>query len=262
LARESDSLVFAAGAFSGGAATAEVVDALAVAFRTGLGLTYDQLGPAAAHQTERMLAPWARLALVPQIIPALDGVAARLEAGGRVADVGCGGGAAVRALARSFPHSTFEGTDLSRLAIERAQRAAAEEGLGNVTFRVERAEELPAAGYDLILSFDCLHDMAHPDRAAQAIRGAIADDGTWLIREIKSTGDWRQDQRIPVLALMYGSSVSVCMSSAMSEPGGAGLGTLGLPPDRVDALCRSAGFGTVRLHDFDDPANLYYEVRA
>jgi 2-polyprenyl-3-methyl-5-hydroxy-6-metoxy-1,4-benzoquinol methylase len=262
LARETASLAFAAGAFSGGAATPDVVDGLADAFRTGRGLTYDQLGPAAAHQTERMLAPWARLALVPRIIPSLDGVAARLEEGARVADVGCGGGAAVRALARAFPGSTFEGTDLSRLAIERARAAAADEHLGNVTFRTERAEDLPPGiGYDLILSFDCLHDMAHPDRAALAIRRAIADDGTWLIREIKSTGDWREDQRIPVLALMYGSSVSVCMSSAMSEPDGAGLGTLGLPPQGVDALCRAAGFGTVRLHDFDDPANLYYEVR-
>jgi 2-polyprenyl-3-methyl-5-hydroxy-6-metoxy-1,4-benzoquinol methylase len=262
LAREDDSLAFAAGAFSGGAASPEVVDALAAAFRTGRGLTYDQLGPAAAHQTERMLAPWARLALVPEIIPALDGVAERLEAGARVADVGCGGGAAVRALARAFPASFFEGTDLSRLAIERAGAAASEAGLRNTAFRIERAEDLPAeTGYDLILSFDCLHDMAHPGRAASAIRRAIADDGTWLIREIKSSGDWHQDQRIPLLALMYGSSVSVCMSSALSEPDGAGLGTLGLPPDRVDELCRSAGFSRVRRHDFDDPANLYYEVR-
>jgi 2-polyprenyl-3-methyl-5-hydroxy-6-metoxy-1,4-benzoquinol methylase len=262
LAREDDSLAFAAGAFSGGAATPEVVDALAAAFRTGRGLTYDQLGPAAAHQTERMLAPWARLALVPEIIPALDGMTERLEAGAHVADVGCGGGAAVRALAHAFPASTFEGTDLSGLAIERAQAAATEEGLRNTTFRIQRAEDLSSeTGYDLILSFDCLHDMAHPGRAALAIRRAIAEDGTWLIREIKSTGDWHQDQRIPLLALMYGSSVSVCMSSAMSEPDGAGLGTLGLPPDGVDELCRSAGFSTVRRHDFDDPANLYYEVR-
>ncbi len=81
LAREGESLAFAAGAFSGAAATPDVVDALIEAFRTGRGLTYDQLGPTAAHQTERMLAPWARLALVPVLIPRLDGVAAKLEAG-------------------------------------------------------------------------------------------------------------------------------------------------------------------------------------
>ena len=263
LAREDDSLVFAAGAFSGGAATPDVVEALAEAFRSGRGLTYDQLGPTAAHQTERMLAPWVRLALVPVIIPALEGVAAKLAAGARVADVGCGAGLAVRELAAAFPTSAFHGTDLSRLAIERAEWAAADAGLTNVTFSVARAEDLVAdSGYDLVLTFDCLHDMCFPDRAARAIRRALHTDGTWLIKEIRSSGDWLLDQRNPVLAMMYGSSVSMCMSSAMSEPGGAGLGTLGLPPARVDALCRAAGFGSVTVHDFDDPANLYYEVRA
>ena len=146
LAREEGSLAFAAGAFSGGAATPEVVDALADAFRTGRGLTYDQLGPTAAHQTERMLAPWARLALVPVLIPALDGVEAKLTAGARVADVGCGAGVALRILARAFPASMFHGTDLSRLAIERAEWAAADEGLTNVSFSVARAEDVPAGG--------------------------------------------------------------------------------------------------------------------
>jgi 2-polyprenyl-3-methyl-5-hydroxy-6-metoxy-1,4-benzoquinol methylase len=262
LAREEDSLAFAAGAFTGAAAAPDVVDALADAFRTGRGLTYDQLGPTAAHQTERMLAPWARLAMVPVLIPALDGVEAKLTAGARVADVGCGAGVALRTLARAFPASSFHGTDLSGLAIERAARAAADEGLTNVTFGVARAEDLPAgSGYDLVLAFDCLHDMTFPDRAAAALRRAIADDGTWLIREIKSSGRWQQDQRNPMLAMMYGSSVSVCMSSALSEPGGAGLGTLGLPPPRVEALCTAAGFTRVVVHDVEDPANLYYEVR-
>ena len=262
LSREDESLAFAAGAFSGAAAAPEVVDALADAFRTGRGLTYDQQGPTAAHQTERMLAPWARLALVPVIIPALDGVAAKLRRGARVADVGCGAGVAVRALAQAFPASRFEGSDLSELAIARARRAAAEEGLANAEFTVARAEELVAgAGYDLVLTFDCLHDMTRPDAAAQAIRAAIAGDGTWLIREIKSSGRWDRDQRNPMLAMLYGSSVASCMSSALSEPGGAGLGTLGLPPDAVRALCARAGFARVTLHDLDDPANLYYEVR-
>lgn len=261
LAREDESLAFSAGAFSGGAATPAVVDALADAFRTGRGLTYDQLGPTAAHQTERMLAPWARLALVPRIVPALEGVAAKLEHGALVADVGCGGGAALRALARAYPRSTFHGTDLSRLAIARAELGVREEGLSNVELAVARAEDLPAgAGYDLVLTFDCLHDMTHPELAAAAVRGAIAADGTWLIREIKSSGSWGRDQRNPMLALLYATSVAGCMSSALSEPDGAGLGTLGLPPDAVEELCHTAGFSNIRRHDFDDPANLYYEV--
>jgi hypothetical protein len=118
----------------------------------------------------------------------------------------------------------------------------------------------PEPLYDLILTFDCLHDMSHPDRVAKAIRRAIRPDRVWLIKEIRSTGRWQDDIRNPVLALAYGYSVAMCMSSALSEPGGAGLGTLGLPPDKVEALCRDAGFSTVTLHDIDDPGNFYYEV--
>jgi len=267
LARETSSLLFAGGAFSGGAATPEVVDALADAFRTGRGLTYDQLGPAAAHQTERMLAPWARLALLPRLVPALAGVEARLRDGGRVADVGCGSGAALLALAEAFPAGRFDGLDPSGLAIARAREAAATAGLTNTRFEVARGEDLTPAGtgdhpgYDLILTFDCLHDMTRPDTVARAIGAALAPGGTWLIREIRGSGSWLGDQKNPVLALMYGFSVVSCMSCALSEPGGAGLGTLGLPPPAVERLCRDAGFTDVRLHDIDDPSNLYYEVR-
>jgi 2-polyprenyl-3-methyl-5-hydroxy-6-metoxy-1,4-benzoquinol methylase len=261
LAREEDSLAFAAGAFGGGAAPPEVVDALADAFRTGAGLTYDELGRVSAHRLARQSGPWARLALAQRVIPALGGVEGRLQAGARVLEVGCGGGLALLALAAAYPASRFEGIDLSRFAIEHAERAAAASGLDNVAFRVGRGEELPAEGaYELVMTLDCLHDMTRPDVVAAAIRGAIRGDGTWLIREIRSSGDWSADSRNPLLAMFYGFSVASCMSSALSEPGGAGLGTLGLPRPAIEELCRAAGFGPVVVHDLDDPANLFYEV--
>src|SRR5271156_1836372 len=99
LADEQGSLWFAAGAFHGGAVSSDVLDRLAEAFQTGTGLTYDEMGPSAAHVVERMLGPWARLALVPTILPALDGVVDRLERGARVVDVGCGAGVALLAMA-------------------------------------------------------------------------------------------------------------------------------------------------------------------
>ena len=263
LAQEEDSLAFAAGAFSGGMAPPDVVDALADAFRTGGGLTFDQLGPVAAHRGARMSGPWARLALVQRVIPALDGVGERLRAGARVLEVGCGAGLALLALARAYPESRFEGVDLSRFAIEHAERAAAGAALDNVAFRVGRGEKLaPEGAYDLVMTLDCLHDMTRPDLVAGAIRRAIRSDGTWLVREIRSSGAWSRDRRNPLLAMFYGFSVASCMSSALSEPGGAGLGTLGLPPPAVEELCRGAGFRQVVLHDLDDPANLYYEVTA
>ena len=262
LSDEGGSLWFAAGAFHGGVVPPDVRDRLADAFRTGVGLSYDDLGPDAAHGVERMLAPWSRLALVPRILPALEGVVDRLTAGGQVVDVGCGAGVALLAMAEAFPASQFVGYDPSSHAIARARENAAAAGVANVEFRAEGAGALPTSPtYDLVVTFDCIHDMPHPAEAIAAIRRAIAPDGTWLIKDIRSSGSWVQDQRNPVLAMMYGTSVAHCMSSALSEPGGAGLGTLGFDPTTAEAMCRQAGFTTFRVHDFDDPANLYYEVR-
>jgi 2-polyprenyl-3-methyl-5-hydroxy-6-metoxy-1,4-benzoquinol methylase len=239
-----------------------VVDRLAEAFRTGIGLSYDDLGPSAAHGVERQLAPWSKLALVPSILPRLDGVVDKLEAGAHVADVGCGAGVAMLTLAEAFPSSTFEGWDPSQHAVHRGRASAAERGLTNVSFHVAEAAELhEQPTFDLVLSFDCLHDMTNPAGAAVAVRRALRPDGTWLIKEVKAGATWEQNRRNPVLAMMYGTSVATCMSSALSEPGGAGLGTLGLHPELLEHMCRDAGFTRFEVHDVGDPANLYFEVR-
>lgn len=261
LAREEDSLQFAAGAF-GPPPDPALVDDLASAFRTGAGLPYDRQGVAGVHQTERMLGPWARLSLVPKIVPALEGVLDRLTAGALVADVGCGAGVALTTLAEAYPRSTFHGYELSRLAVERARARIAEAGLTNVEIIDRRAEDLPDDGdYALVLSFDCLHDMTRPDKAAAAIRRAIADDGTWLVKEIRCDDTWAGNRRNPMLAMFLGFSIASCMSSALSEPDGAGLGTIGLPPRVLEQLARDAGFTRFQVHDLEDPANLYYEIR-
>jgi 2-polyprenyl-3-methyl-5-hydroxy-6-metoxy-1,4-benzoquinol methylase len=261
LADERGSLAFAAGAFGGGFAP-EMVEKMAEAFRTGVGFSYDAQGPNAAHRTERMLGPWARLALVPVILPALEGVVAKLERGARVLDVGCGAGVAIFAMAKAYPKSRFHGYDLSRHAVARARDNAKQAGFDNVEFFERRGEQVPAdAVYDFILTFDCLHDMTRPDLVMRAIRGGIKDDGTWLIKDIKCHAVFEKNMRNPMLAMMYGFSVSSCMSSALSEPGGMGLGTVGLNPDRLRAMTAEAGFSRFKQHDFEDPANLYYEVR-
>lgn len=261
LAREDSSLLFAAGAFSG-PIDPSVIDDIADAFRTGVGLPYDRLGPSGAHRTERMLGPWARLALVPTIVPALDGVEERLAQGALVADVGCGAGVALTSLAAAYPRSVFHGYELSRHALERARERIDELRLTNVELFHRRAEELPDDHrYAFVLTFDCLHDMTKPADAMTAIRGALDDDGTWLIKDIRCSDSWEQNRRNPMLAMFYASSISACMSSALSEPGGAGLGTVGLTPTLLERMVRDAGFTRFRVHDFEDPANLYYEVR-
>ncbi len=261
LSHEDSSLFFAAGAF-GEPMEPENVERLADAFRTGVGLTYEQHGACAAHRTDRMLGPWTRLALVPTVLPALDGVAAKLEEGARVADVGCGGGIAALTMAEAFPRSEFHGYDLSRHAIEVARTKLAETGLENVTFHLGRGENLPAEPtFDFVLTFDCVHDMTRPDLVIAAIRRSLRDDGTWLIKDIRSHPDYEKNFRNPVLAMLYGFSIASCMSSALSEPDGMGLGTLGFNPVVAERMCREAGFTRFQMHDFDDPTNLYYEVR-
>jgi SAM-dependent methyltransferase len=261
LAREESSLWFAAGAFTA-PFDVSVVDELADAFRTGVGLPYDRLGPSGAHNTERSLGPWARMALVPKIIPALDRLHERLSAGCLVADVGCGAGVALTALADAYPKSTFHGFELSTYALERAAQHVDELGLTNVELFHTRAEDLPNDGrYSFVLTFDCLHDMTRPADTILAIRRAISDDGTWLIKDIRCDDSWEVNRQNPMLAMMFGFSVSTCMSSALSEPGGAGLGTVGFTTQVAERMVRDAGFRTFKVHDFDDPANLYYEVR-
>ena len=261
LADEQDSLDFAAGAFAG-AVPPDTVDKLVEAFKTGIGLSYQDLGPNAAHRTERMLGPWTRQELVPKILPALDGVVSKLASGAVGADVGCGGGVALITMAQAFPNSLFHGYDPSAHAIERCQQKVEELGLSNVELHQSGGESLPAAPtYDFLITFDCIHDMTHPDQVIAAIRGCMQPEGTWLIKDIRSMPDFKDNMRNPLLAMFYGFSVSACMSSALSEPDGAGLGTLGFNPEVAERMVAQAGFTRFRQHDFDDPSNLYYEVR-
>lgn len=261
LANETDSLSFAAGAFTG-QTPPETVEKLLNAFKTGIGLSYEELGPNAAHRTERMLGPWTRQELVPKIIPALDGVAEKLQQGGVAADVGCGGGVALMAMAQAYPNTTFHGYDPSNHAIERCRVKVAELGLKNVELFVAGGEKLPTTPtYDFLITFDCLHDMTAPGSVIEAIRHAMKADGTWLIKDIRSDPDFKVNMRNPLLAMFYGFSVSACMSSALSEPGGAGLGTLGFNPEVARKMVTAAGFSNFQVHDFEDPSNLYYEAR-
>jgi trans-aconitate methyltransferase len=202
----------------------------------------------------------ARALLVSTVIPMLDGVADRLAAGATVVDVGCGTGLALELISAAFPDSTYEGYDVSERAVTAARRRF--EGADNVTIHLAGGEDLPAtADVDLVMTLDCLHDMPRPDLAMAAIRGAIADDGTWLVKEIRSSPEWGKNLRNPMLAMMYSTSVATCMASAMSTPDGLGLGTLGLDPVTLEGMVVEAGFSRFLQHQVDDPTNLYYEVR-
>jgi len=261
LVDEESSLSFSAGAFRGGVEH-DVIERLADSFRTGVGLTYQDQGPRAAAGLARMTGPWSRIALIPTILPALDGVQDKLAAGGTVIDVGCGSGVTITTIAEAFPSARCVGYDPSAIAIDQARELVAARGADNVELVVAGGEDLPAEPtFDLVLTFDCLHDMPHPDRTMAAIRRAIRDDGTWLVKDIRSSGSFDKDRRNPMQALMYGFSVASCLQSAMSAEGAMGLGTVGLHKAKLEAMVGEAGFTHFTVHDFDDAANLYYEVR-
>jgi len=232
-------------------------------FATGLGHDYDSHGPEGAVGIERSFEPWNQNFLVPAVLPALDGVRDALERGIKVADIGCGAGGAAILLAETFPASHVEGYDISLHALERANVRRKESGVGNVEFHDPREHPVAQDGsYGLVCTFDCIHDMTHPFEMMQTIRRALADDGTWLLVDIKALDTLEQNvSRNPMASLLYGISVLSCMSSAMSEPDGAGLGTLGLSEARAREMALAAGFSRFRRLDVDHSVNAFYEVR-
>lgn len=232
-------------------------------FRTGLGNDYDSHGPEAAVGIERAFEPWNRTNLVPVVLPALDGVTDRLTAGTTVADVGCGAGGALLLMAEAFPNSRFLGYDISRFALDRAEEKRREAQVGNVSFHDPRVESIPSDGsIGFVTTFDCIHDMTHPFEMMRTLRQAIAPDGTWLLVDIKAHDTFALNaSKNPMASLMYGISVLSCMSSAMSTPDGAGLGTLGLSAAKAEEMARAAGFGRFRRLDVDHPVNAFYEIR-
>jgi len=254
---------FGAGFFSHLPQSIQLAERLPEAFRTGLGLTYDAMGPEGARGIERGLAPWFRALLVPLVLPRLEGVVPALEAGMSVADVGCGAGVALLEMAKAFPSSEFHGYEISHHALDRAAENLAEAGVTNASFHDAHQEPLPKrARFGFVTTFDCLHDMTDPASVMLEIRSAIRDDGTWLIADIKALPTFEENvEKNPMASMMYGTSILTCMSSALSEPDGLGLGTLGFHSELAEQMTREAGFSHFEAIDLGHPVNAFYVVK-
>jgi 2-polyprenyl-3-methyl-5-hydroxy-6-metoxy-1,4-benzoquinol methylase len=260
---DENSPFFLAGGFCAIPQQMALLNELPQSFRTGLGLSYDQFGSEVNVGVERLLAPWFRTQLVPSALPRLDGVVVKLQAGAKVADVGCGAGIAIIEMAKAYPRSEFHGYDIAKLPLKKAVENARAAGTRNVHLHDAAVDPLPSdATCDLITTFDCLHDMTRPDLVMQAIRKAIKSDGTWLIADVHGMPTFEENlKQNPLAPLMYGFSVICCMSSALSQPDGLGLGTLGFPEPVARKMTAEAGFTRFATKDFDNPINAYYEVR-
>ena len=260
---DPDSPKLAIGIFSDLPQRMAVVERLPQSFKTGIGLNYDARGPEGAVGIERVFGNWYRFSLVQQVLPRLEGMINKLHDGAKAADIGCGAGMALIEMAKAFPHSQFHGYDISKHALARAETNKVSAGVKNLTFHDAAVDRLPAdSSFDFITTFDCIHDMTHPMEMILAIRKAIKPNGTWFIADPKSAPTFEENlEKNPMTALMYAFSVMGCMSSALSEPGGAGLGTLGFNEAVARRMTAEAGFTRFTRHDFENPLNAYYEVR-
>ncbi|HEV7734610.1 MAG TPA: class I SAM-dependent methyltransferase [Candidatus Binatia bacterium] len=236
-------------------ATPKIIDR----FRSGDGLGWHEHDPDLFIGTERFFRPGYNANLVSSWIPALDGVQAALDRGGKVADVGCGHGASTLIMAQAFPHATITGFDYHPPSIEKARERAQAAGVAErARFEVASAQTFPGTGYDLVTFFDCLHDMGDPVGAARHVREALAPDGTWMLVE-PFANDAVEDNLNPVGRIFYSVSTLVCTPASLSQEVGAALGAQA-GEGRLRAVLAEAGFTRIRLAT-STPFNLVIEAR-
>jgi SAM-dependent methyltransferase len=229
-------------------------------FRQGGGVSYREYEP---DFTEAQDASWRRLydgLLIKGFLPLAPGLPERLAEGIRVADVGCGTGHAINLMAREYPRSTFVGYDLGASAIERARAEAQAMDLRNARFETLDATELPPEPkFDLITSFDAIHDQRDPAAVLRRIAEALAPRGLYFMLEPKASSHLEDNVARPFTAYMYAMSVLHCMTVSLAE-GGTGLGTAWGEQVALRLLA-DATFTSVDVVDAPGPQNAIYLCR-
>jgi ubiquinone/menaquinone biosynthesis C-methylase UbiE len=229
------------------------------AFRTGSGMGWHEHHEDVFAGCEMFFRPGYLANLATSWIPALDGVEQKLATGGKIADVGCGHGASTVLLAQTYPKATVQGSDYHKGSLDTARKRAADAGVADrVRFENASAQMFSGTGYDLVATFDCLHDMGDPVGAARHIRQALDADGTWLIVE-PLAGDTVADNLNPVGRVYYGFSTFLCVPNARSQAGGHTLGAQA-GEAAIRQVAEQAGFSRFR-RAAETPFNAVYEAR-
>ncbi len=229
------------------------------AFKTGKGVGWHEHDECLFRAVERFFRPSYMRDLVTSWIPALEGVKEKLEAGAKVADVGCGHGASTILMAQAFPKSKFHGFDYHGPSIESARKAAEAAGVGDrVTFDVASAKDFPGKNYALVACFDCLHDMGDPAGAAKHVHSTLAKDGAWMIVE-PAAGDKISDNLHPIGRVYYSASTFICTPASRAQEVGLGLGAQA-GEARLSKVIKDGGFSSVR-RAAGTPFNMVLEAR-
>ncbi|WP_328460210.1 methyltransferase domain-containing protein [Actinoplanes sp. NBC_00393] len=251
--------IFAPGAFELALGALRAEPQITEAFRTGDGIGWHEHDGSVFTGCERFFRPGYSAHLIAEWLPALDAVEEKLRAGARVADLGCGHGASTVLMAQAYPASNFTGSDYHAESLDRARKQVSEAGLaGRVQFEQAGAQTFGGGPYDLVTTFDALHDMGDPLGAARRVRSQLAPDGTWMIVE-PAAGASLSDNLNPIGRAYYSFSTFLCVPNALSQEGGYSLGAqAGEEPIR--RLVTDAGFTRFR-RVAENPFNIVYEAR-
>ncbi len=237
-----------------------ISEKVTAAFRNGGGVTQSAYHEDFWEGMSRFTDCWFDNLLVQEWVPAMPIVQSKLENGVSVADVGCGRGHALIRLVEAFPNSTFIGYDVFAPTIEKAARAAREAGVDDrVSFQqLDVGKGIPEQ-FDIITTFDVVHDAVDPPGLLRDIHQALSRDGVYVCLDINCS-DKLEENAGPLGSLFHGFSIFYCMTTSLAN-GGVGLGTLGFHEHKVKELCTEAGFSSVRTVPLENPFNNLYEIR-
>lgn len=259
LARE-DNTFFMGGAFQYAVACYRQLPKLMDAFAHGGGVLFTDFGPDIVEGIERMFHAGYETWVAREWIPAVPDVHQRLSAGGEAAEVGCGAGQCLIPVAMAYPNSRFFGFDVDAASLERARRKAAQAGLGDrVTFQRIAAEELPfAERFDLVMAFNCIHDMARPRAALAGIRRVVKPEGACLWTEAHAS-DRLEENLHPQGRSMYAASTMHCMTVSLAQ-GGEGLGSV-IGEAQARGMAHEAGFAKFEKLAVKNPIHQIFLLR-